>query len=204
MSIASGPTRRRKALALACCGVLALSALLATRPGLCAWLRDVFAGLEPLRAAEMNELRGGFRTEFGLDLSFGAVVRTTLDGQRIYETRMTLTPDGWQVTPWTSTRGGAAAAARLAALEDRALAGFDGVVLEGRDGGLMAALHRLDGGQIGNVVINSSREHALRQDLEVTITARNFGGFQRTLRASASGAHAIGPLREATLGSLRR
>jgi len=118
---------------------------------------------------ELAQQRGGIMTPLGLDIGFGATVRTYVDGQLALETRLTWTADG----PVTQTTAGAASADAAGAWT----ATLPGI------GGDTRILHDLADGHVANVVVNTASNRDIRQDTSVTLTLPQLPQLQRQFGA---------------------
>jgi len=169
------------------------------RPPLAAWaLSALFAvaATDPARAAadatfggaplvlndsELAGERGGLATPIGMDIGFGAVVRTFVDGELALESTLTWTTAGAA----TAVTAGAesrlldnAAAAGLAAPEGA----WRGVVLPG-DGGETTILQDIGEGRIANLVVNTANNRDVRQDITVSLEIPGLAQLQSNFAA---------------------
>ncbi|MFN3523635.1 MAG: hypothetical protein ACK4YQ_15415 [Phenylobacterium sp.] len=125
----------------------------------------------PLGEAALDQQRGGLRTPDGLEFGFGAVVRTFVDGAMALETHVTWTDQG------PVEMSGLGAAPQALALPGGAEA-WRGLVLPG-DGGATTILHKLDDGQVRNVILNTANNRDIRQETEVTLNVPALDEVQR-------------------------
>lgn len=133
--------------------------------------------LTPLADAELGDLRGGILFAGGIAFDFGAVVRTTIDGQPALETRLTWTPDGMLIED-------------LSALQGMALPGLNGFGLDLSDAsGTTLVGHRLLDGELQGFIINSGDNRNIRQDLEISLTLPGFDQVQRNMLDARLGMH---------------
>lgn len=130
------------------------------------------AGPARLSDAELARQRGGFMTPLGLDIGFGATVKTFVDGQLALETRLTWTDRG----PLTERSG---ALAQGAAASD---AGWT-ATLAGR-GGETRILQDLSNGRIASVVTNTANDRDIRQETEITLTLPQLPALQQQFAAA--------------------
>lgn len=142
---------------------------------------------------QLADQRGGLATPFGYDVTFGAVMRTYVDGQLVLQTRLNLTAAG----PVRSVEVGqvdpdVAAKAAAHGIDLAGANGFSGLVLPGR-GGATAVLQNLDPSRIANLVVNTANGRDIRQDLSLDLGVSDLTGLQRSVAdARLAGAVADG------------
>lgn len=156
--------------ALAAMGALALAAP--------AWAADDAFNGAPLILGEpeLAGETGGLATPTGMDIGFGAVVRTFVDGELALESTLTWTTGGAEkaVTAGAEARLlDNAAAAGLAAPGG----GWQGVVLPG-NGGETTVLQNVDDGRIASLVVNTANNRDVRQDITVSLDIPNLAQLQ--------------------------
>lgn len=153
--------RMRALLATICAAVAIMAA-----PHAAAQEVDDF-GLEPLADSELGDLRGGLFVVEGIAFDFGAVVRTTIDGQPALETRLTWTPNGMVIED-------------LSALTAGTLPGIGGWGVDLSDAsGMTLVGHRLLGGELQGFILNSGDGRNISQDMEITLTLPGFDAVQQ-------------------------
>ncbi len=153
---------------------LALLVMLATAPG--AQAARVQEG-PPLSAEELDAQVGGFRTPGGLEIGFGAVVSTYVDGQLALQTRLTWTDHGPETTTTTTASGSADAAS--GGIHIAGLPGM-GVYLPGTNGGT-AVMHDLTDTHIGSLIFNTADNRDIRTDTTITLDIPNLDQMQRDI-----------------------
>jgi hypothetical protein len=126
----------------------------------------------PMADEELARERAGFVTAGGLQIGFGASVRTYVDGQLALETRLTWTQQGA-----VTERIGDLAAVTAAGLPQ----GWG--VIPGLTGGETRLLHDLQNGRIASVVLNTASERSIRQDTNITLTIPQLAELQAQLSA---------------------
>ncbi|RYG37833.1 MAG: hypothetical protein EON93_03035 [Burkholderiales bacterium] len=130
--------------------------------------------LEPLADEDLGNLRGGFFTVDGYAFDFGAVVRTTIDGQPALEQRLTWTPDGVTID---NLAGGPAH-----------LPGIGGVGFNLSDAsGTTLVGHRLVDGHLQGFIINSGNDRNIGQDIQVDLTLPAFDAVQKDILSGRLG-----------------
>lgn len=156
------------------CAALALAAVW---PASAVQANDFTKG-PALGAEELNDIRGGFLTPDGLEIGFGAVVRTFVDGSLALQTRLTWSETGPVETVeygMTVPDISAAAAAGGIKLDGPPL---EGVVVNG-EGGVTAIVHEISSGQIANLVINNANNRDIRQTTDVTLDVPGLAQMQQ-------------------------
>lgn len=161
--------RLRSLLAIAC----AMTAV-AFAPRATAQETDPF-DMEPLVDDELGNLRGGFFTAAGYTFDFGAVVRTTVDGQPALEQRLTWTPSGAMIEG-------------ASGMPASHLPGIGGIGLDLSDAtGTTLVGHRLVDGQIQGFIVNSGNNRDIGQDIQINLTLPGFDMVQQNMLAGRLG-----------------
>ncbi|HYD72528.1 MAG TPA: hypothetical protein VEF55_05285 [Candidatus Binatia bacterium] len=162
-----------RTLLFAACALAAVSApAYASTDG---WGDDI----EVMDDAEMNDLRGGFNVG-GIEIGFGAVVTSTLNGVPVMTTQLTVTDAGSIVEQTMNTAGqtlGSLTTEQLAALGLAAFAGMEGVVIDG-EGGITAFVHNITDGTVQNILVNTANGQDIEQDVDITLTLPGFEAIQ--------------------------
>lgn len=181
---------RAKVLRLAVCGVFAG---IVTMTGV-----ESADARVPLADAQLDKIRGGIAIPTGLELGFGAVVRTHVDGRLLLESTLTWTDQGpvYAVTHGAETAelGKAAASAGL----DLGRGQWRGLLLDG-NGGATAVLHELGADRIVGAVVNTANDRRIWQEIEVTLTLPGLDRLQQQIAQERVGLQ----LGEALATSLR-
>lgn len=136
---------------------------------------------------ELADQRGGIQTPTGLEIGFGASVRTFIDGQLILETRLTWTAQGVQTqqiagAPDAITRPGEFT-----------------ITVPGQTGGSSQVLQDLSADRIVNVVLNTASNRSIRQDTDITLVVPQLADLRRQVIADR-----IAASLESALGSALR
>ncbi len=125
--------------------------------------------LTPLSDTDLSDLRGGLLYAEGIAFDFGAIVRTTIDGQPALETRLTWTPDGVVVEDMSALAGGP-------------IPEFNGFGLTLADAtGTTLVGHRLLDGELQGFIINTADNRNIRQEMEITLNLPGFEAMQRDM-----------------------
>lgn len=155
----------------------AATALLSSGPALAQ------AGLEaPVPDRVLEQMRGGYIVVDGLAFDFGAEVRSYIDGELALESRITLGPQGLAASAPMDGAALARALASLAAGGVRLDAGGERLFVTAN--GDAAFVHRLQDGQISNLLVNRGDGHDFRQELNLTLTLPGFEGVQQGIAAA--------------------
>lgn len=143
-----------------------------------------FTSSQVMSVEELEDVRGGLQTPNGLDIGFGAVVRTFVDGSLVLQTRFTWTETG----PVETIEYGAtipdittAAAAGGVFLNGP---GLEGVVVNG-DGGVTAIAHSVSSEHITHLVINNANNRDIRQSTDITLDIPAFTQMQQDIAKQA-------------------
>jgi hypothetical protein len=132
------------------------------------------SGLAPMDTAALEDLRGGFFTVDGITFDFGAIVRTTIDGQPALESRLTWTPQGVLVED-------------LSAYPSGVLPGGGWGIDLSDASGMTLVGHQLLDGQMQGFILNSGDGRDISQSLEVTLTLPGFDAIQRSMTTDRIG-----------------
>ena len=124
---------------------------------------------------DLDEQRGGLRTPLGLDVGFGASVRTFVDGALVLETRLTWTNGGPRseqiVNDLGSITGSPVRIGTLGSLATIA------------PGKATTVVHDLSMNRIANMVINTADNRTIRQETNVTLVLPQLLDIQQRLSA---------------------
>lgn len=145
---------------------------------------DGLDGLKTLSDAELSEQRGGFRFG-GMDISFGADIRTYIDGELALQTLINWTNEGASTSTFVS---GVLTPASADQLRNGVLStgsitmrvGDNTVYLA--NGGQTALLQRTDNG-IQNILVNTASHITLTQDVTATLTLDGYDSFRSQVDA---------------------
>jgi len=125
---------------------------------------------------ELDEQRGGLRTPLGIDIGFGASVRTFVDGTLALETRLTWTEDGLRseqvVNALGSITGGPVT-----------IGTFNSSVNSVPGGGATAVIHDLSMDRIASLVINTADNRTIRQETDITLVLPQLVDIQQRIAA---------------------
>ena len=151
-----------------------------------------------LAETDLDSERGGFLTPLGLDIGFGAVVRTTVDGVLALESRLTWDTKGGAQEPVVTAGQPTApddllAAAAAGGIQlDPDAKGWNGVVLPGSNGAT-AVLQQLNSNGISNLTINTADNRVIEQTTDINLNIPGLEAFQ----AQAGLSRMVGDLQQA-------
>ena len=144
--------------------------------------------IQVIEDGEMEDLRGGFEIN-GIEIGFGALVTSYVNGQPVLTTQLTWTDAGAIVNETVSGLGqrlrdmpaDARAALGVEGMEDA-----DGIVIED-SAGVTALIHNITDGALQSIIINNASDRDLRQDIDVTLTLPGFDAIQGALQLERFG-----------------
>jgi hypothetical protein len=124
---------------------------------------------------ELASERGGLKLPTGLEVGFGASVRTFVDGSLVLETSLVWTDQGAVQNQSPSPVGPGGQGVTLSGGAEN----LPGVIVPG-DGGSTAVLHELDAERIANIVVNTASNRDIRQEVRVDLTIPELSQFQQS------------------------
>jgi len=130
----------------------------------------------PLTDMELAAERGGLRLPTGMEVGFGASVRTFVDGAPVLETKLVWTDQGaiqTQAAPQLAAQGPSG----QVTLSEGA-AQLPGVALAG-DGGSTVVLHELSSARIANIVVNTANNRDIRQEVQIDLAIPELAQLQQ-------------------------
>jgi hypothetical protein len=129
--------------------------------------------------AEMDDLRGGFNVN-GIEIQFGVLITTLLEGVPVLQTRYTIDASGALIEQTMSDLG---YSFENLTQEQRAQLGLEGVngahglVLED-DTGITALIHNVSADALQNIVVNTASDRDINQEFAVTLVLPGFEAVQ--------------------------
>jgi hypothetical protein len=157
--------------------------------------------IEVMDDAEMDDLRGGFNVG-GIEIGFGAVVTSTLNGVPVMTTQLTVTDAGSIVEQTMNTAGqtlGSLTTEQLAALGLAAFAGMEGIIING-EGGFTAFVHNITDGSVQNILVNTANGQDIEQDVDITLTLPGFEAIQNHFAMARFGMQISDDLQSVAIG----
>lgn len=148
-------------------------------------------GVEVMGDQEMQGLRGGLAIAPGIDVSFAAVITTTVNGVPALTTQLTWTDVGAFVEQTVGQAGeqiDALTPEQQQALGVAGLNGQNGVVIADADG-VTALVHNVTEGALQNIIINNATGRDISQSVDVTLTLPGFEVMQNSLLVEHLGFH---------------
>ncbi len=157
--------------------------------------------IEIVDDAELDDLRGGFRIG-GVEIGFGAVVTSRLNGVPVMTTQLTITDAGAIVEQTLTAIGqnlSSLTPEQLAALGLAAFAGLDGIVINSGSG-VTAFVHNVADGTLQNILVNTATGQDIEQDIDITLTLPGFEYIQQQLMLERFGMQVSEDLRAVAIG----
>lgn len=139
-------------------------------------------GVDVVSDVDLSALRGGFAIN-GIEINFGAVVTTYVNGVPALTTNLTWTDMGTFIE---ETVGGIGQSLEEMTPEELAALGLDGLenvggVVIDDDDGVTALVHNVTEGSLQNIIINSATGRDLSQEIDVTLELPGFDIIQGQL-----------------------
>jgi hypothetical protein len=187
--------RALRPLLLAACALTALSAPAYAEAG--GWGDDI----EVIEDAEMADLRGGFDIG-GIEIGFGAVVTSTLNGVPVLTTQLTITDTGAIIQQTLNTVGqnlDSLTPEQRAALGLDGLEGLGGIVIDS-ESGITAFVHNVTNGTLQNIIVNTATGQEIGQSIDVTLTLPGFEYIQSQLMLERFGMQVSDDLQAMAIG----
>lgn len=176
-------SRRRAALI-----GLGISALLMSAAAPSAVASDSYAGSPRISADELRSLRGGLSIA-GMDIQFGATIRTMVNGTLAAETVLTLNNNGG-MDRTTTVADGSLLTPVSGNSADLAGAGVDLAALKNAQGfvikdaaGLTAALNDITLQHANNIVVNTEPGRDIQQIVNMQLAVQNFTQVSNALHS---------------------
>ncbi len=147
-------------------------------------------GVEVMADDELSSARGGFRVA-GMDINFGAVVTTYVNGVPALTTTLTWTEAGALIEETLGDVGQNIHDLSPEALASLGLGGLrnsGGIVLQDSNG-VTALVHNVTEGALQNIIINDADGRDLRQEIAVTLELPGFEQTQNALVLELFGMH---------------
>jgi len=147
-------------------------------------------GIEIMAEDDLAAHRGGIAVN-GIEINFGAVVTTFVNGVPAMTTTLTVTDVGAIVEQAVGDIGQSIhdmTTEQLTALGLGGLEGSDGVIIDDADG-VTALVHNVTDGALQNIIINSATGRDLSQEIDVTVELPGFELMQSQLLVERFGIH---------------
>lgn len=158
-------------------------------------------GIEVIDDTEMDDLRGGFNVG-GIEIGFGAIVTSTLNGVPVMTTQLNVTDTGTIVQQTMNNVGQNLASLtpeQLAALGLSAFAGLNGIVVNS-ESGITAFVHNVTNGSLQNILVNTATGQDIEQNIDVTLTLPGFEYIQQQLALEHFGMQISDDLQAVAIG----
>lgn len=161
-------------------GFVAAAALLVFAPAAYAEDQTWADGVEVMDEAALDAHRGGFEIN-GLQINFGAVITTYVNGIPALTTNLTWTDVGTFIE---ETVGDIGEQVENLTAEQREAMGLPatatGIVIDDASG-VTALVHNITEGSLQNIIINNASGRDLSQDIDVTLELPGFEAMQNSL-----------------------
>lgn len=131
---------------------------------------------EPVGAAELADVRGGFISAGGFTFSFAATLTTLVDGKLALQSTMQLDGGGVQTT---ASQGDIPGSVPLEATPEFNDVGGHGLVLPGIAGST-SIIQAVSADAIRNIVVNTAHDRTISQTTEITITLPELPQLQQS------------------------
>jgi hypothetical protein len=187
-------------------------------PGFAHTEDNPFAGLSSVSDHQLAHSRGGFMVA-GVNVNFGAVVKTVVNGSVVLETQLTATNDGVvavQSGPATTSTtpipgspqlnvqvlGGAKVGGATPVPGQNAADVFSaGVIITG-PGGTSEAVSSFEPSSIINAVSSNASNQAITQQVVINVTLSEFSALQSQIQFSQLGTNITNGVQSALLTSM--
>ena len=139
--------------------------------------QQAVGGGAALSDQELAAERGGLRLPTGMEVGFGASVRTFVDGALVLETKLVWTDLGATQTQSAPPLASQGQGGQVTLSEGAAQ--LPGVALAG-DGGSTVVLHELSAARISNIVVNTASNRDIRQEVQIDLAIPDLSQFQQS------------------------
>lgn len=161
---------------------------------------DEFDNAKTIEDASLDDMRGGFMLDNGLEVGLGAIVRTTIDGELALQTQLTWTQTGAVVTREVGASVTPTAPGSVSSTITLPGATDDAFFV---NAGETALIHRVTDGRIQNILLNTASGQDIRQQTEVTVTLSGFAATEQLTAQQQWGRTLGSDLAIATQGATR-
>lgn len=183
--------RRSRLLYAAAAAAFALPALTGQ-----AWAQDAGwgEGVEIMDDADLAGHRGGFEIN-GIEINFGAVITTYVNGVPALTTQLTWTDVGAMIQQTVGAIGESIEEMTPDQLEALGIdASANGVVIADENG-VTTLVHNVTEGVLQNIIINNASGRDLSQEIDVTLELPGFEAMQASLLVESFGIHLMDDMR---------
>jgi hypothetical protein len=122
----------------------------------------------PVADSELDGMRGGYIVAGGIQLNFGALLSTTVNGQLALQTQVTYTPTGPQVTQTVGANAvqGTSTNGTINGLNQSGIPPQDIALM---NKGATALIQRVTNGSVQNIVINTANNQHIQQSTQLQL-----------------------------------
>ncbi|MDE2465210.1 MAG: hypothetical protein KGO02_16060 [Alphaproteobacteria bacterium] len=213
----SRPFWARSRTAFASAGLVLLLGGLPSQ-GLASTGDNPFAGLSTVSDHQLAGSRGGFMVE-GVDVNFGAIVKTVVNGAVVLETQLTATNGGLvavQSGPATTSSTPVPGSPQISVkVVDNTLVA-EGTLVPGQNapgvytsgvvitspGGSSAAVSTFDPSRIVNAVSSNDSNQNITQQMEINVTLSNYSALRSQIQLSQLGTNVTNNVQSALATSI--
>jgi hypothetical protein len=145
--------------------------------------KDPWADLDVMDAAELSSNRGGIAIAPGIEVGFGAVVTTMVNGMPALQTQLTWTNTGAIVSQTITSAGQELSTLTPAQRDALGLGGLDsagGMIINDANG-VTALVHNVTEGSLQNIILNNAGGRDITQHIDVTLELPGFEAMQGLL-----------------------
>lgn len=160
------------------------------------------AGVEVMDAADMEAHRGGFMVN-GIDINFGAVITTYVNGVPALTTQLTWTDAGSVIEETVGHIGqsiNSLTPDQLAALGIDSTGHPGGIVIDDSSG-VTEIVHNVMDGALQNIIINSATGRDITQEIDVSLELPGFDMVQADLLVERFGFQITDDMRGVMFGA---
>ena len=162
---------------------------LALLAGRAAKAEDLHAA--PIPDSELDDMRGGFLVADGLQFNFGALMSTTVNGQLAFQTQVTFTPTGPQVTQTVGPNAVLGSAVATGTINGLNLQGFNPKDVALLNNGATALVQKITGGAVQNIVLNAADNQNIQQSTQLQLQLPGFAQTQQMFQQNLAMMHLL-------------
>jgi predicted double-glycine peptidase len=154
----------------------------------------------PVADSELDDMRGGWMVD-GIQFNFGAVMQTMVNGQLAFQTQLTWTANGPQVTQMVGGNvvKGTTTTGQITGLN---LQGFTPDQVALMNNGATALIQKVTGGTVQNIVINTANGQNIQQSTQLQLTIPNLAQLQQAYQQNVALLHMVQASQSLTAASI--
>jgi hypothetical protein len=144
---------------------------------------EPFAGAPVFADHELVQMRGGLAAPFGLEIEFGVLTRTLIDGETVFQTMLSFGPDGASVGPAAlASLEHAVPGLALSADQVSFAVGPGAVFTDGN--GTVTGIVQATPDKVLNLLAAMGVDQRIDQQLNLIFAVKGFAGLQDGARAA--------------------